>query len=93
MRLGFRRRSEMNFDALYINFENIYGPEGSLPLLEALQRFCKSDEVEVYRGDGFVFGWCHVKEDKIHAHEGDAFAHGPNGELIVLKPLKYGHEE
>jgi hypothetical protein len=33
-----------------------------------------------------------VKEDKMLAHEGDAFAHGPNGELIVLSPLQHGHE-
>jgi len=76
------------FNAVYINFAECYGPEGSLPLRQALETLVRVDEVETYRSDGFVLIHCPVKGEHVIAHDGDAVALGPDGSVLVLEDIE-----
>lgn len=70
--------------AVYVNTDDCYGPEGSLPLRDALNALTGNDEAEVYRNDGFALALCPVKQEKILIGDGCAVAIGPDGALVVL---------
>jgi hypothetical protein len=81
------------FNAVYINFAECYGPEGSLPLRQALEALVRVDEVETYRSDGFALIHCPVKNAHVIAHDGDAVALGPDGRVIVLEDMEPFRQE
>jgi hypothetical protein len=81
------------FNAVYINFSKCYGPEGSLPLRQALEALVRVDEVETYRSDGFVLIHCPVKGEHVIAHDGDAVALGPDGSVLVLEDIEPFRQE
>ena len=81
------------FNAVYVNFAECYGPEGSLPLRQALEALVRVDEVETYRSDGFALIHCPVKGEHVIAHDGDAVALGPDGSVIVLEDMEPFRQE
>ena len=81
------------FNAVYVNFAECYGPEGSLPLRQALEALVRVDEVETYRSDGFALIHCPVKGEHVIAHDGDAVALGPDGRVIVLEDIEPFRQE
>ena len=81
------------FNAVYVNFSECYGPEGSLPLRQALEALVRVDEVETYRSDGFALIHCPVKNAHVIAHDGDAVALGPDGSVIVLEDMEPFRQE
>jgi hypothetical protein len=81
------------FNAVYINFSKCYGPEGSLPLRQALEALFGTDDVSTYRNDGFVLIHCPVKGEHVIAHDGDAVALGPDGSVLVLEDIEPFRQE
>lgn len=76
------------FKAVYVNIDECYGPEGSLPLAKALQDLIGTEEVSTYRGDGFVTLLCPVTDEFVVAHHGSAVALNSDGAVIVLEQVK-----
>lgn len=73
-----------SFTGVYINLDACYGPDGSLPLVRALTALTGSDDVEVYRGEGFAFALCPVLKDKVYLPEGTVVVIGSDGALKVI---------
>lgn len=76
------------FNAVYINFAECYGPEGSLPLREALEALLDADDVSTYRNDGFVTVHCPVTDESYFLYDGCAVTRGPDGRIIVLEDIE-----
>ena len=81
------------FNAVYVNFAECYGPEGSLPLRQALEALVRVDEVETYRSEGFALIHCPVKNAHVIAHDGDAVTCGSDGRVIVLEDIEPFRQE
>jgi hypothetical protein len=81
------------FNAVYVNFSECYGPEGSLPLRQALEALVRVDEVETYRSEGFALIHCPVKNAHVIAHDGDAVTCGSDGRVIVLEDIEPFRQE
>ena len=81
------------FNAVYVNFSECYGPEGSLPLRQALGALVRVDEVETYRSEGFALIHCPVKNAHVIAHDGDAVTCGSDGRVIVLEDMEPFRQE
>lgn len=73
-----------SFTGVYINLAACYGPDGSLHLVRALTALTGSDDVEVYRGEGFAFALCPVLNDKVYLPEGTVVVIGSDGALKVI---------
>ena len=76
------------FNAVYINFAECYGPEGSLPLRQALEALLDADDVSTYRNDGFVTVHCPVTDESYFLYDGCAVTRGPDGRIIVLEDME-----
>ena len=76
------------FNAVYVNFAKCYGPEGSLPLRQALEALVRVEDVETYRSEGFALIHCPVKGEHVIAHDGDAVTRGSDGRVIVLEDIE-----
>jgi hypothetical protein len=81
------------FNAVYINFAECYGPEGSLPLREALEALLDADDVSTYRNDGFVTVHCPVTDESYFLYDGCAVTRGPDGRVIVLEDMEPFRQE
>lgn len=76
------------FNAVYINFAECYGPEGSLPLRQALETLLDTDDVGTYRSDGFATVHCPVKDESYFLYDGCAVTRGSDGSVIVLEDIE-----
>ena len=76
------------FNAVYINFAECYGPEGSLPLRQALEALLGTEDVGTYRNDGFVTVHCPVTDESYFLYDGCAVTRGPDGRIIVLEDIE-----
>jgi hypothetical protein len=76
------------FNAVYINFAECYGPEGSLPLREALEALLGTEDVSTYRNDGFATVHCPVTDESYFLYDGCAVTRGPDGRIIVLEDME-----
>jgi len=81
------------FNAVYVNFAKCYGPEGSLPLRQALEALVRVEDVETYRSEGFALIHCPVKGEHVIAHDGDAVTRGSDGRVIVLEDIEPFRQE
>ena len=81
------------FNAVYINFAECYGPEGSLPLRQALEALLDADDVSTYRNDGFVTVHCPVTDESYFLYDGCAVTRGPDGSVIVLEDIEPFRQE
>ena len=81
------------FNAVYINFAECYGPDGSLPLRQALEALVRVEDVETYRSEDFVHIHCPVKGEHVIAHDGCAVTRGPDGSVIVLEDMEPFRQE
>ena len=81
------------FNAVYINFAECYGPEGSLPLRQALEALLDADDVSTYRNDGFVTVHCPVTDESYFLYDGCAVTRGPDGRVIVLEDMEPFRQE
>jgi hypothetical protein len=81
------------FNAVYINFSECYGPEGSLPLRQALEALLDTDDVSTYRNDGFVTVHCPVKDESYFLYDGCAVTRGSDGSVIVLEDMEPFRQE
>jgi hypothetical protein len=77
------------FKAVYVNIEECYGPEGSLPLAKALEDLTGNVNVNVHRGDGFALVLCPVKDEWLYAEDGSAVARNSKGEVVVITPATH----
>ena len=81
------------FNAVYINFAECYGPEGSLPLRQALEALLGTEDVGTYRNDGFVTVHCPVTDESYFLPDGCAVTRGPDGRVIVLEDIEPFRQE
>jgi hypothetical protein len=81
------------FNAVYINFAECYGPEGSLPLREALEALLGTEDVSTYRNDGFATVHCPVTDESYFLYDGCAVTRGPDGRIIVLEDMEPFRQE
>jgi hypothetical protein len=81
------------FNAVYINFAECYGPEGSLPLRQALEELLGTEDVSTYRNDGFVTVHCPVTDESYFLYDGCAVTRGPDGRVVVLEDIEAFKQE
>ena len=81
------------FNAVYINFAECYGLEGSLPLRQALEELLGTDDVCTYRSDGFVTVHCPVTDESYFLYDGCAVTRGPDGSVIILEDIEPFRQE
>ena len=81
------------FNAVYVNFAECYGPEGSLPLRQALEALLGTEDVSTYRNDGFVTVHCPVTDESYFLYDGCAVTRGSDGSVIVLEDIEPFRQE
>jgi hypothetical protein len=81
------------FNAVYINFAECYGPEGSLPLRQALEALLDADDVEPTATTASSLMHCPVTDESYFLYDGCAVTRGPDGRVIVLEDIEPFRQE